>query len=332
MKLSEDSDNHLIKEENEDYSQDNESLSFEVNNNIMNQNIRNDQLSFSITDDRKRYFFDGDENRNNSIESSENLNIEPKEVKFLNSINIFKENIPISSANEQIETSPKKETSTNSESFNKKEKKRKIKRKVDDQDISKKNKKKIHSGAADDNILRKIQIHFLSFIINYSNDIISSLTDEKLPRFKDLDYKQKKIVKHQFVEELKKKTIKEILEINITPKEKKSVKKNDKYNKYIYDTILKKCPSIDGFFNKNYLTLFKEYYYNIDDIFRYNEKIIPLSEKTKKKTFNSLILKHHKYIEKIKYVCNNYYLNTYKRMKKPNFKIQKSCISLRKKK
>ena len=95
---------------------------------------------------------------------------------------------------------------------------------------------------------------------------------------------------------------------------------------------MKKCPSIDGFFNKNYLTLFKEYYYNIDDIFRYNEKIIPLSEKTKKKTFNSLILKHHKYIEKIKYVCINYYLNTYKRMKKPNFKIQKSCISLRKKK
>ena len=225
MKLSEDSDNHLIKEENEDYSHDNKSFSFEVNNNIMNQNIRNDQLSFSITDDRKRYFFDGNENRNNSIESSENLNIEPKEVKFLNSINIFKENIPISSANEQIETSPKKETSTNSESFNKKEKKRKIKRKVDDQDISKKKNKKIHSGAADDNILRKIQIHFLSFIINYSNDVISSLTDEKLPRFKDLDYKQKKIVKLQFFEELKKKLLKKFLKLILLQKRKIVLKK-----------------------------------------------------------------------------------------------------------
>ena len=225
MKLSEDSDNHLIKEENEDYSHDNKSFSFEVNNNIMNQNIRNDQLSFSITDDRKRYFFDGNENRNNSIESSENLNIEPKEVKFLNSINIFKENIPISSANEQIETSPKKETSTNSESFNKKEKKRKIKRKVDDQDISKKKKKKIHSGADDDNILRKIQIHFLSFIINYSNDVISSLTDEKLPRFKDLDYKQKKIVKLQFFEELKKKLLKKFLKLILLKKRKIVLKK-----------------------------------------------------------------------------------------------------------
>ena len=72
----------------------------------------------------------------------------------------------------------------------------------------------------------------------------------------------------------------------------------------------------------NYLTLFKEYYYtNEKNTFEFNGHIIPLSEKTKTKTFSNLIKRYNSYKEKIIYVSVNYYLNNYKRIKKSNFQI-----------
>ena len=310
--------NSIIKE---NYSSDNQYISFgdkirtnnsldEDNIYLIGSNVKKDQLSFSLNDNR-RYFLENNKNRSNNIESSQNLFIEPEAIK------IFKTTIPISSSiNEKIIASTKKEEL---ESSNKKEIKRKRKIKVINQKILKKKRKKIHLGSDDDNVLRKIQVNYLSFIINFSNDLIKALTEEKVPFFKQLDYKIKKIVKHKYVEDLKNKTIGEILKIDITPKIKNSEKSA---NKYIYHCVLKAIPEIDKFFKMNYLSFFKEYYYNTNDIFKFNGKIIPLSEKTKEKTFNYFKNNYHSIIEEIKYVCINYYFNPYKRIKKPKFKTQ----------
>ena len=175
--------------------------------------------------------------------------------------------------------------------------------------------KRTHSASDDDNILRKIQVHFLSFIVNYVNDVIRTIIEDKnAPLFKNLDYKIKKRVNHKFIEELKKKNISEILQFEISPKIKKYDKKA---NKEIYLKICKICPYMTEFLQQNYLTLFKEYYYNKNKTFEVNGKMIQLSEKTK--VFNDLILKNSQHKEKLKYVAINYFLNTYKRMKKPNF-------------
>ena len=184
----------------------------------------------------------------------------------------------------------------------------------------KKPKKKKHTAESNDNILRKIQVMYMKFIISYTNDIIRSLINEKnLPKFNDLNYEKKKIVNHKFVESLKSSTLEEIVKFKITPKIKK---KEENINEQIYDSVLKKCPIIKNFFERTYQSLFKEYYENQNNIFTFNGKDIPLSDKTKSRTFDKLIQKNLLYKEKIKYVSINYYLNSYKRLKKPNFKIR----------
>ena len=181
----------------------------------------------------------------------------------------------------------------------------------------KSNKKKPHTAEDDDNILRKIQVMFLSFIISFTNDIVISLSGDKtVALFKDLDYKIKKIVNHKFVEDLKATKLEDIVKLKITPK----VKQKENINEQIYKSVLERFPDIQKFFDRTYLSLFEDYYENKNNIFKFNEKVIPLSYKTKQKTFAKLIEKNIKYKKKIKIVTINYYLNSYKRIKKPNFK------------
>ncbi len=177
--------------------------------------------------------------------------------------------------------------------------------------------KKIHTASDDDNILRKIQVHFLSFVTNYINDIIKKfISDKKVPLFKNIDYKIKKLVNHKFIEELKSKNIAELLQLRPSPK----MKIHDEYvNKNIYNKICLICPFMKEYLQQSYLSLFKEYYTNNNRIFIVNGQLIPLSSRTK--TFSDLISKNYAYKEKIKYIVINYFLNKYKRLKKPNFKI-----------
>ena len=176
--------------------------------------------------------------------------------------------------------------------------------------------RRVHSASDYDNILRKIQVHFLNFITNYANDVIKLfINDKKVPTFKSLDYKIKKTVNYQYFEELKLKPISEILILKISPKMKKH---DENENIKVYDTICKRCPYFYGFFQKNYLSLFKEYYYN--KRFEVNGREIQLSLRTK--TFSDLLKKniHHK--ERLIFVANNYFLNNNRSLqnKKPNFK------------
>ena len=175
--------------------------------------------------------------------------------------------------------------------------------------------RRIHSASDDDNVLRKIQVHYLTFIVNFTNDVIRTFIEDKnVPQFKNLDYKIKKIVKHKVVEDFKSKTIGEILKSRISPK----MKTYDSFaNNNIYDDICNRSPLMEEFLQTQYINLFKEYYNNKDRKIEVNGKIMQLSSRTK--TYNDLILKNYQYKDKIKYITATYFLNSYKRRKKPNF-------------
>jgi len=79
-------------------------------------------------------------------------------------------------------------------------------------------KKKIHDKYSVDNMLRKIQIHYLNFIIGFLNEILKNLNYEQ--RFLKLNYEYKKNVNKDFVERLKKSTLKDIVIIKISRKYK----------------------------------------------------------------------------------------------------------------
>ena len=176
--------------------------------------------------------------------------------------------------------------------------------------------KRIHSGGDDDNLTRKIQVHFITFIINFCNDIINTIiTDKDAPHFKDIDHKIKKAVNHKRIEYLKKLNLAHIVQLKPSSK----MKNNDiSVNKNIYEEICQLSPFIQEFLQMNYLDLFKQYYNNKSKLFEVNGKIILISKKTK--TFNDLLKKYDIYKKRLNYIAINYFLNSYKRIKKPKFR------------
>jgi hypothetical protein len=114
---------------------------------------------------------------------------------------------------------------------------------------------KIHDKFSSDNLLRKIQVHYLSFIRNFLNDILKYLNYKE--RFFKLDYKFTKIVNKKFVKELKIKTIGEIIRNIISDKYRKY---ESNKNKEIYE-IVKKNEVLNNILSENYLKLFKKVYF-----------------------------------------------------------------------
>ena len=87
---------------------------------------------------------------------------------------------------------------------------------------NKKEGKKIHDKNTIDNLLRKVQVHYLSFIIKFLNTILLILNKKNI-RFKKLDYKFKQNVRKDFVDILKKSNIGEIISSKISGKYKKKI-------------------------------------------------------------------------------------------------------------
>ena len=74
--------------------------------------------------------------------------------------------------------------------------------------------KKIHIKYSFDNILRKIQFHYMSFIVSFLNDILRNFNINQ--RFLRLDFKYCLNIKKDFIKSLKKKTLSEIICNNIS--------------------------------------------------------------------------------------------------------------------
>lgn len=123
-------------------------------------------------------------------------------------------------------------------------------------------KNKMHSNNAFDNIISKVQIHFITFIIKLANDIIErEIKKEADFCFADIDHSLKKKITYDYFEILKKLQIKDILQKKITSKSKF---KNEEHNKEIYQEIIKYQDNImlKEALEMNYLDFFKKFYYN----------------------------------------------------------------------
>lgn len=167
--------------------------------------------------------------------------------------------------------------------------------------------KKEHDKHCLDNLLTKIQVHFLSFIINLSNDALKAEFGEKTPyNFKHLSHKIKKNVNFNSFYNIKNSMIKDVLEKEISTKYKNS-------DKNINIEILKKvCGQSDwlkDFFNIKYIILFKDYYYIEEPLTKieYKDKTITLSNKTK--SFYYLLKKNKTQTEEINRIIKQIYLN-----------------------
>ena len=183
--------------------------------------------------------------------------------------------------------------------------------------------KRVHNASDYDNILRKIQVHFLSFIIAFTNDLIEAfLPHNKDIRFKNFNYDLKKTVNHSYVEQLKNKTIGEILQFDASSKNRKF---DASINLRTYQEICGISPSLKKFFEISYLELFNKYYYKNNRIICFEEKNIIISQKTK--LFEDLIQKNIESADKIKQIAINNFIEKQQSYKLPIFKIKKNIIN-----
>ena len=179
---------------------------------------------------------------------------------------------------------------------------------------SNKKRKKEHSASDWDNNLRKIQAHFLNFIVLLLNDIIKSNVERKGLLLYKFNYEAKKNINYNYVETLKNYNIKELLEkFEASPKYTKVKLEKKKYvNREILDNLCKyKYNWFNELINKNILDFFKIYYNNkkkLKNIF-FNGKQIILSKDTQ--NFYDLLQKYKEYEIKLIEVAESVFLNNY---------------------
>ena len=81
--------------------------------------------------------------------------------------------------------------------------------------------KKNHNKFDTDNILTKIQVNYITFIVLFLNFILDFFNYDKSERFKQIDYKVKQVVNQNHFNDLKSKKLHEIICMKISPKNKK---------------------------------------------------------------------------------------------------------------
>ena len=183
-----------------------------------------------------------------------------------------------------------------------------------------KKKRKEHGKSSEDNILTKIQVHYMKFIINFIN--VCNPLEGKKNKFMQFNYEDKRNTNSAHIKELEDSSLYDLL-IN-TPISDKYTKANEYTNKKITDKLSKYK---DDFFNKlfkmNYIEFFN-YYYNDNKPSKeinINGRSIRLTTKTKTETFYELIKKIKQkdkdkhYEELILGVAKKFYLNKMKHRK-----------------
>ncbi len=161
-----------------------------------------------------------------------------------------------------------------------------------------------HGNKDFDNLQRKIQVHFLSFLINFCNDALRTEYGDNLLSFKQINKKSKITVNYEHAQSLKNSSIKDILSLEISTKYSIYDKSE---NKKILATI--KAKWLNRLFQMNYLELFKLYYNDekpVDKIVYENREII-LSPQTK--SFYFLLEKNKAIRQNIIDVTKIVYLN-----------------------
>jgi hypothetical protein len=171
-----------------------------------------------------------------------------------------------------------------------------------------KKERKTHDKFSSDNIIRKIKVHSISFIVFFLNDILRSFGIKE--KFLKLDYKFINDIKKQNFAELKNKNIGDIISNKISSK----YKKDKNINSNLYE-LLKLNKVLEKIFDIKYITFFEKYYMKKEKTIDLRifgiEKEITLSKKTK--TYYEFLekekskAKDEKYINQIKECLNENY-------------------------
>ena len=166
-------------------------------------------------------------------------------------------------------------------------------------------KRNIHSSTADDNIARKIQIHFLNFIISLINEIANQTFNNKKKYLKKFDYNKKENITRSQFNILKNFNICELINyMGISNK----YKCNENINKKNIEK-LNKYPLFEKLFQSKYLSIFNLYYNDkkpLKEFLLCGQKII-LSNNIK--SFYDLIENNKNKSEKIINFVEKHYIN-----------------------
>ena len=163
----------------------------------------------------------------------------------------------------------------------------------------------VHDKLASDNILRKVQVHYLSFILKYANAVLIKFEYDE--HFVKIDYKLKRTVNKKNISFIKRLTIGDILCWDISPKF--NTREKD-YNKKLYLEVIKK-PIIKKIFQEQYLYLFRNIYHKnnrIISLVKYGsnesinlskKKVMMFKEFLEKNEIKNDVNKNNEYLKKI---------------------------------
>lgn len=140
-----------------------------------------------------------------------------------------------------------------------------------------KKRKRIHTKYNADNIKRKINVKYFNFLVEFINYIIKTnlkenYNEEKM-KFSDFNYKFKKNVTKEYIDNLKQNSIINFLikDINIINKGVKN------FNGSVYNLIISKNSNFKNILNKHCYDFFPIFYNKISE-FEFDKQIIDLSE------------------------------------------------------
>ena len=167
--------------------------------------------------------------------------------------------------------------------------------------------KREHSSSSTDNMINKIQTHFLNFFICFVNDIVKGYYRYQKYEFAKFEHKQKSKASYNYIVGMKNSTIGDLIrKMNISPKFKCS--KDHNINNL---NQLDQIPFFENLFKIKYLDLFSKYYNNKQPL-----KVLLIEDKqiifsTSTKSFYELLQKKHnlKLKDNLINVAENFYLN-----------------------
>lgn len=182
--------------------------------------------------------------------------------------------------------------------------------------------KQIHSSMAFDNIQRKIQTHYLTFLVNFSNDFVNSFLGYKNKCFfKQIKYTIKREINYNSVKKLKEGTFADFLKMDITSRYE-NINKN--FNRQNLDNLYENYPQLKEIFELNFLEIFQKYYFNegkpLKEIFIGNKKI-EISSKIE--NYCNLKKKCSSCSDKLDMIIKNVYFYEINYLQKKKFKIIK---------
>jgi len=129
-------------------------------------------------------------------------------------------------------------------------------------------KRKTHKKTDFDNLLRKIQVHFLNFLIDFCNEALKTEFANFPFSFKRINANTKEKINSKNVTEFKEKTINDLLHLDISSKYKRFQKTHNK--NLLKNERIKNSKWLNDLFNIKYIELFNDYY---NDRFPSNKKI-----------------------------------------------------------